>query len=157
MLRYVEDLVYCHRSNIGEIKNFMKTIDKDAIDRLKAAMEWVSSSCDFKTNMIIYNQKNGTIYLGSCPDWKKVHEPVLKDCYIFRKDGTCRYSEKHSGHWVIHEKWKCVENDYNGFNIDYEKKRADWLRHQNAVMYCSGNIDRKNVWEKVLKSLNIEK
>ena len=58
---------------------------------------------------------------------------------------------------MFNDSFTLLNVDYNGFNIDYEKKRADWLRHQNAVMYCSGNIDRKNVWEKVLKSLNIDK
>lgn len=106
---------------------------------------------DFKYNTIKYNRKNGEVSFINSPDFDTSDEPISKDSYTVKGDGTLKYyNPKTPAIW--HHKWLWVMDDYKGFDVDESKKRSVFWNKElenHPDKRIRSRIGSKKIWDEL--------
>lgn len=139
--------LYVHKSNIDELGE----------DKKKIVEEREKLIGDFSYDIIKFDTNTENISFIACPEFDKVHEPLVGDSIITKKNGKIRLNK--SKGQIYHMKYLFVDKNYQGFDIEEEKKRAEkWneLLKNYPDSDIKSKIGWKKNWEYLLKWMNME-
>jgi len=77
-------------------------------------------------------------------DFDTTHEPVLGQRYRVDHEGNVTYIQRLGLPRVLHQKYKTVQADYKGFDIEADKKREEWYRsHFDSKRMAGAGFEHK--------------
>lgn len=138
---------YVHKSNIDELGE----------DKKKIVEEREKLIGDFSYDVIKFDTNTENVSFIACSEFDKVHEPLVGDSIITKKNGKIRINK--SKGQIYHMKYLFVDKNYQGFDIEEEKKRAKkWseLLKNYPDPQIKSKIGWKKNWEYLLKWMNME-
>ena len=151
MLKRVGTYLYCHRSNISELKNEISSrMYKEVIHVLNYADEMMDGCYE----IIKVHLKSDMISLLDCATWNDYYEPIILGVVRFNvKEGTYRIvSEKVE---VSPDKWRYVSEDYKGFDIINAKKRYEVLQGIPEIKDNLKHFVDRKTWCYLLDKYNL--
>lgn len=134
--------VYIHRSAVSTLTD--KTLQR----------VWRLHSClpkTWKYNFLIIELH--AVSFVSVPTFDKVFEPVLGDRYRVLNSGQVIFKKvpKHQER-VLHQRYKTVKSDYEGFDIEQDKAWERGYRKYFTAKQMSG-FGFRHKWEEAIKDI----
>lgn len=130
-----KDNIYVHSSG-------MKYLPPHLIERVKKAIFRNSMAIDsgkgkhFKWNFVITHPDH--IELVEAEDFDNTYEPILGQRNRITDDGEVTHIPRPAKPRVLHQRYKTVKPDYDGFDIEDDKKREEWYRSHFDARRMSG-------------------
>ena len=147
-MKKVVNCLYVHKSNIDEL-------GKEFVEIVRSRKNLVK---DFEYDIIKFDKDTLNVTFIECKEFDKVHEPIVGDCLLIKYNEEKVKLIKSKGQ-IYHKKYLFVDKDYTGFDIEAEKKRAEFYdnmlkKHEDKKI--KSKIGYKSKWLEVLKWLNME-
>ena len=146
-MKKVGTSLYVHVSNIGELGEKIEKI----VEERKKMID------DFKYHVIKFDTDTENVTFIECEEFDKKHEPMVGRQYLTKKNGEKKIMP--SKGQVYHKKYAFVNENYTGFDIEAEKKRAelyDELMKKHEDKRIKSKIGYKKKWLEVLEWMNME-
>ena len=147
MVKKVMKSLYVHVSNLDEL-------GKEYVEKVRKRESLIDG---FVYDVVKFDMDTENITFIECPEFDKVHEPLVERQYLTKKNGEKKLMP--SKGQVYHKKYAFVSQDYQGFDMDAEKKRAeiyDELLKKHEDTKIKSKIGYKKKWLEVLKWMNME-
>ena len=146
-MKKVGTSLYVHVSNIGELGEKIEKI----VEERKKMID------DFKYHVIKFDTDTENVTFIECEEFDEKHEPMVGRQYLTKKNGEKKIMP--SKGQVYHKKYAFVNENYTGFDIEAEKKRAekyDELMKKHEDKRIKSKIGYKKKWLEVLEWMNME-
>ena len=146
-MKKVGTSLYVHVSNISELGEKIEKI----VEERKKMID------DFKYHVIKFDTDTENVTFIECEEFDKKHEPMVGRQYLTKKNGEKKIMP--SKGQIYHKKFAFVNENYTGFDIEAEKKRAelyDELLKKHEDKKIKSKIGYKKKWLEVLKWMNME-
>ena len=138
---------YVHVSNIDELGEEKKNI----VEQRRKMIG------DFRYDVIKFDTDTENVTFIECEEFDEKHEPMVGRQYLTKKNGEKKIMP--SKGQVYHKKYTFVSENYTGFDIEAEKKRAelyDELLKKHEDKKIKSKIGYKKKWIEVLAWMNME-
>lgn len=145
-MKKVYKSLYVHKSNLVELGE----------DLAKIVEEREKKIDNFKYDVVKFDTDTQNVTFIECEEFDKVHEPTVGDSILVKKNGEIKRMK--SKGQVYHKKYTFVDKNYQGFDIEEEKKRAelyDKLLEQHEDCRIKSKIGYKKKWIEVLAWMNM--
>ena len=139
--------LYVHKSNLSELGE----------DIVKIVEERKKLIGDFAYDVIKFDTDTENVTFIECEEFEKIHEPLVGRQYLTKKNGEKKIMP--SKGQIYHKKYMFVAENYTGFDIESEKKRAekyDELLKKNEDKKIKNKIGYRKKWIEVLEWMNME-
>ena len=146
-MKKVMKSLYVHKSNLSELGE----------DRVKIVEERKKLIGDFDYDVIKFDTDTENITFIECPEFDKIHEPMVGKQYSDKE--KWRKKIMPSKGQIYHKKYMFVAENYTGFDIEAEKKRAekyDELLKNHEDKKIKNKIGYRKKWIEVLEWMNME-
>ena len=146
-MKKVMKSLYVHKSNLSELGE----------DRVKIVEERKKLIGDFDYDVIKFDMDTENVTFIECPEFEKIHEPLVGRQYLTKKNGGKKIMP--SKGQIYHKKYMFVAENYTGFDIEAEKKRAekyDELLKNHEDKKIKNKIGYRKKWIEVLEWMNME-
>ena len=128
---------YVHRSAINQLNNAQFKLYTKAKKSIYKKFKW---------DVLMVSNK--VVHFVKCKDWDSNYEPVILNRIIYDvKYGSYTYSEgcKSNPH-IYHKRHLFVNHDYNGFDIEDDRKRGYLI---DSLPIEKHRIGRTNYWKEI--------
>ena len=146
-MKKVGTSLYVHVSNIGELGEKIEKI----VEERKKMID------DFEYHVIKFDTDTENVTFIECEEFDEKHEPMVGKQYLTKKNGEKKIMP--SKGQVYHKKYTFVSENYTGFDIEAEKKRAekyDELMKKHEDKRIKSKIGYKKKWLEVLEWMDME-
>ena len=146
-MKKVGTSLYVHVSNISELGEKIEKI----VEQRKKMID------DFKYHVIKFDTDTENVTFIECEEFDEKHEPMVGRQYLTKKNGEKKIMP--SKGQVYHKKYTFVSENYTGFDIEAEKKRAekyDELMKKHEDKRIKSKIGYKKKWLEVLEWMDME-
>ena len=146
-MKKVVNCLYVHKSNIDEL-------GKEFVEIVRSRENLVEG---FEYDIIKFDKDTLNVTFIECKEFDKIHEPLVGRQYLTKKNGEKKIMP--SKGQIYHKKYLFVDKNYTGFDIEAEKKRAEFydnMLKKYPDKKIKSKIGYKSKWLEVLKWLNIE-
>ena len=112
---------------------------------------------DFKYHVIKFDTDTENVTFIECEEFDEKHEPMVGRQYLTKKNGEKKIMP--SKGQVYHKKYAFVNENYTGFDIEADKKRAekyDELMKKHEDKRIKSKIGYKKKWLEVLEWMDME-
>ena len=146
-MKKVVNSLYVHKSNIDEL-------GKEFVEVVRNREKMIEN---FEYDIIKFDKDTLNVTFIECKEFDNVHEPLVGRQYLTKKNGEKKIMP--SKGQIYHKKYLFVDKDYQGFDIEVEKRRAEYydkmlINHEDKKI--KSKIGYKSKWLEVLKWLNLE-
>lgn len=164
MAKVVCGCIYVHRSNIGELinylekKNDMNEVARKADDILRAKLHLMTYQ-KFNFEVIKYDLKEHKITFIDSPDWIIANEPEVGDGW--RCDlNTFKWKfipKRKKNPQIYHGKWRFVDQSfYTDFDVIAAYNREQQWQSIPGIKKVKSKIGNKNFWVEFLHANGME-
>ena len=139
--------LYVHKSNLSELGE----------ENVKIVEERKKLIGDFDYDVIKFDTDTENITFIECPEVDKIHEPMVGKQYLTKKKKKKKLMP--SKGQIYHKKYMFVAENYTGFDIEAEKKRAekyDEMLKKHEDKKIKSKIGYRKKWIEVLAWMNME-
>ncbi len=143
-----KDNIYIHLSAVTTLPNHLVARVFIAMELIKIREFSFIPFCDI--NFVITHPDHISLVLAE--DFDKTHEPVLGDRYIVHNNGSVDIVGRPDKPRVLHQRYKTVKADYEGFDIEADKRREKWYRkYFTARDMCRAGY--QHIWKEMLSGI----
>ena len=146
-----KDNIYIHKSADNELPFHLLQRAYQAAKVLVKFLDETTGGMDVSAFNFVITHPNHIEFVEA-EAFDTTYEPVLGKRYRVTLDGTVTFIDRPAKPRILHQRYKTVKADYEGFDQEDDKARETWYRshYSGRDMAGAGFLHK---WEEMLKKI----